>query len=96
MRLIDARVTFALEMRACQVPRSPAQKGYFNVRDAVAYLACPRSRIYDAVGLGALDPLRDGSRLLFTQEELDRYVESGGAKSPDPRKRSANGSRSAA
>mgnify|MGYP001413599488 CR=1 FL=1 len=49
--------------------------GYLDVDAAAAYLACPRSRIYDLVSLGRLRPHRDGRRLLFTRADLDAALD---------------------
>jgi excisionase family DNA binding protein len=75
--LIDDRVALALEERCDSVNND---HGYLNVEDAAAYLACPKSRIYDLVQLRKLSPERDGKRLLFTRGDLDRYVCNGGSQ----------------
>lgn len=49
-----------------------------NVDEAADFLRCGRQRIYDLVSEGRLDvPLRDGKRLLFTRDELERYLRAG-------------------
>ena len=50
-------------------------ESWFNVVRPADYLACPRGRIYDLVQLGKLEPRRDGRRLLFRRDDLDRYLE---------------------
>lgn len=49
---------------------------------AAAFLACPVSRVYSLTSAGRLPVHRDGTRLLFTRDELRDYVNAGGAKRP--------------
>jgi excisionase family DNA binding protein len=49
--------------------------GWLDTAGAAKHLSCPRSRIHDLVGLGKLNPSRDGRRLLFRSSDLDRYLE---------------------
>src|ERR1700733_9150952 len=79
--LVDARVAELLEQHE--------STGYFNSDDAAEYLACPVSRIHDAAGAGVLRGYKDGSRWLFTRAQLDEYVQNGGWRAPNPRKRRA-------
>ena len=72
--LIDDRVALALEERCDSVNNDD---GYLNTADAAAYLACPKSRIYDLVQLGQLVPHRDGARLLFKPSDLDACLDGG-------------------
>jgi excisionase family DNA binding protein len=53
----------------------PATTPWLNTDQAAAYIAAPRGRIHDLVQLGRLQPRRDGRRLLFRRDELDRYLE---------------------
>jgi hypothetical protein len=54
---------------------------WLDVDAAAAYLACPRSRIYDLVSLRKGNPdtgvehRKDGSRLLFRRDWLDAALE---------------------
>lgn len=49
-----------------------------NVDEAAEFLRCRPQRIYDLVSEGRLAvPLRDGKRLLFTRDELERYLRAG-------------------
>jgi excisionase family DNA binding protein len=55
---------------ACQSSSSP----YLDVDEAAAYLRCDDRRIYDLRASGRLACVRDGRRLLFTREALDRCL----------------------
>jgi excisionase family DNA binding protein len=58
-------------------PSSEPGTPWRNAEQAAAYLGdAPVSRIYDLVQSGALQPHRDGRRLLFHTDDLDAYVES--------------------
>lgn len=50
--------------------------------EAAEYLRCPLSRIRKLTMTDELPVHRDGRRVLYRREELDEYVEAGGAKSP--------------
>jgi excisionase family DNA binding protein len=54
--------------------------GWLDVPAAAAYLACPKGRVYELANRGLLPCERDGRRLLFRAEELDRWVRAGGAR----------------
>ncbi len=61
------------------------QKGHapwLDVEAAAAHLRCPKSRIYALVSTKRIPHHRDGSRLLFRQQELDDCVRAGGARRP--------------
>ena len=56
--------------------RQPANGSpWLDADGAAAHLATSRDRIYDLVQVRALHPHRDGRRLLFRREDLDRYLE---------------------
>jgi excisionase family DNA binding protein len=46
-----------------------------TVDEAATYLRCSRQAVYDRVHQGAIEPLRDGRRLLFRRVALDAYLE---------------------
>jgi excisionase family DNA binding protein len=48
---------------------------WLNAENAAAYIDAPVSRVHDLVQLRKLEPRRDGRRLLFRREALDRYLE---------------------
>lgn len=48
---------------------------WLDTKGAAEYLAAPVSRVHDLVQLGRLTPCRDGRRLLFRRDDLDRYLE---------------------
>jgi excisionase family DNA binding protein len=77
VQAIAHRVAEILDARPTAEP-SP----WMNVSQAAEYLACPTSRIYALVSAGRLPHERDGSRLLFQREQLDAFVQHGGAKRP--------------
>lgn len=54
--------------------RQPAASGWLDAKGAAEHLSCSVDRIHDLVQLGKLSPARDGRRLLFKVEDLDRYV----------------------
>ena len=59
-----------------------APEPWLDVAGAAEHLACPTSRIYALASAKRIPVERDGSRLLFRRDELDRWVEAGGAKRP--------------
>lgn len=55
-----------------------AASPWLDVDEAAAYIrAGSRQRIYDLVHAGALQPDRDGRRLLFHRDVLDLYLTGG-------------------
>lgn len=72
--LVEAVALRVAELLTDRLPAAHAD-GYLDVDGAAAYLACPRSRIYDLVQLGRIAPRRDGRRLLFTRSDLDAALE---------------------
>jgi excisionase family DNA binding protein len=46
-----------------------------TVGETASYLRCSRQAVYDRVHQGAIEPLRDGRRLLFRRLSLDAYLE---------------------
>jgi excisionase family DNA binding protein len=55
--------------------KDSASEPWIGVVEAAAYLACPRSRIYELVSRNRLPFRRDGRRLLFRRAELDAYLD---------------------
>ena len=55
---------------------------WLNAEGAARYLACKLSRIRKLTMTGDLPVFRDGSRVLYRREDLDRFVRAGGALSP--------------
>jgi excisionase family DNA binding protein len=53
------------------VPATP----WIDVNGAAERLLCSKQRVYDLVHSGGLQPRRDGRRLLFHKDDLDRYLE---------------------
>jgi excisionase family DNA binding protein len=46
-----------------------------TVGETAQYMRCTRQAVYDRVHQGAIEPLRDGRRLLFRRAALDAYLE---------------------
>jgi excisionase family DNA binding protein len=78
--LVEAVAVRVAELLADRPPVEPDP--WLDVAGAADYLACPPSRIYALVSADRVPVHRDGSRLLFRRDELDRFVEQGGAKRP--------------
>jgi len=57
--------------------RQPTDDSYLDAVEAAEFLSTSRSRVYDLVQLGKLEPVRDGRRLLFRRSALRAYVEGG-------------------
>lgn len=55
------------------VPVGP--EPYLTVDQAAEYLACPKSRVYELKKQGRIAHYRDGTRLLFTREDLDAALD---------------------
>jgi excisionase family DNA binding protein len=58
--------------------REDDSEGFIRAEEAAAYLACPKSRVYDLVSTRRMPHHRDGSRLLFDRSELREWVMKGG------------------
>lgn len=68
---LDDQTLEALADRVASRVRA-GQEPWLNADQAATYLACPVSRIHDLVKLGEVQVARDGRRLLFRREWLDR------------------------
>lgn len=51
-------------------------KGLYDADGAAAYLSTSQRRIHDLRRAGELAAVQDGREFKFTQDELDRYIES--------------------
>jgi excisionase family DNA binding protein len=71
---LEAIAQRAAEILAQQIGNQPTSP-YLNVDEAAAYLRCSRQAIYDRVSQRALEPARDGRRLLFHRDQLDAYLQ---------------------
>ncbi len=58
-------------------PSSP----WLNTEEAAKYLRCPTSRVLKLVHTGDLPRSKDGRRNLYSREDLERFIETGGASS---------------
>jgi excisionase family DNA binding protein len=47
---------------------------WLDAAGAAEHMATTTGRIYDLVQLGKLSPQRDGRRLLFRRDDLERYL----------------------
>lgn len=55
---------------------------WLSTRDAASYLRCPESRLRKLVMVRAIPFHKEGRRVLFSRDELDEFVRSGGAIAP--------------
>ena len=65
-------------VEAGAAPASP----WMRADEAAQYLACKLSRVRKLTSTGDLPVHRDGTRVLYRREELDRFIRAGGALSP--------------
>jgi excisionase family DNA binding protein len=73
--LVEALAGRVADLIAERTPDRP--EAYLNVEQAAEYLAAPVSRIYDLVRADRTNRLishKDGKRLLFRREDLDRCL----------------------
>jgi excisionase family DNA binding protein len=66
------------ERVAARVARTP----WLSAREAAQHLRCPVSRIRKLTMTGELPAHHDGRRALYRRDELDAYIERGGACCP--------------
>jgi hypothetical protein len=52
----------------------PTGSPWLDTRGAAEHMAATPARVHDLVALGRLMPRRDGRRLLFRREDIDRYL----------------------
>ena len=71
-RTIAAAVADELERRGTLAPTTITP--YMDVDQAAAYIAAKPQRLYDLVSEQKIEPQRDGRRLLFHRDALDRYL----------------------
>lgn len=57
---------------------------WLDAKGAADYLSCSLSRVRKLTMLGHLPSHRDGVRVLYRRDDLDRFVRSGGASTPGP------------
>jgi excisionase family DNA binding protein len=60
-----------------EVPPALVAEPWLNVEQAAAYLACPKSRIYDLTREGRLPRRKDGRRSLYRRSDLDAALDDG-------------------
>ena len=77
VELSEEQVTEIAQRAAAIVheQQTSAAPTWLNTTDAANYIAAKPGRVHDLVQLGRLQPRRDGRRLLFRRDELDRYLE---------------------
>lgn len=66
----------AIADRVAERLERPAE-GWLDVDQAAAYIAAPRSRIYDWIAQERVECRRDGRRVLFRREWLDAALGGG-------------------
>lgn len=64
----------AIAERVVDLLGKPAE-GWLDVDEAAAYIAAPKSRIYDWISQGRVEHRRDGRRVLFRREWLDAVLD---------------------
>lgn len=72
--LVDAIALRVVALLDGRTGRAEAPSPWLNTDEAAEYLRCSRQRVFDLVHAGALEPARDGRRLLFRSDDLDRYL----------------------
>ncbi|MGI8731413.1 MAG: helix-turn-helix domain-containing protein [Solirubrobacteraceae bacterium] len=70
---IATAVCDELEARAAGRP-AVTPSPFLDVDEAASYIRAGKQRIYDLVSAGAIEPRRDGRRLLFHRDDLDDYL----------------------
>jgi len=78
---VDERALDALAQRVAalvieQLER-PGRSPWLNADEAAEHLRCPVSRIRKLTMTGELPAHRDGRRVLYRRDDLDRYVRQG-------------------
>jgi excisionase family DNA binding protein len=67
-----------LAQRAAEILRdqqsASGPEPWLDVQAAADHLSCPKSRIYALVSARRIPHHRDGSRLLFRTDELDKWI----------------------
>jgi excisionase family DNA binding protein len=71
---LDALADRLFPRLAARLERDSNASPLLNTKGAAAYLSCSPGRVHDLVQLRKLKPERDGRRLLFRREELERYL----------------------
>lgn len=74
---VDAIAARVMTAMRCQ-PDSP----WLTAKEAAEYLRCPLSRVRKLTSTHELPHEHDGSRVLYRRDQLDQFVQTGGAKSP--------------
>jgi excisionase family DNA binding protein len=74
---LDAPATAVAEKLAGGVPTSSSSR-WITAAEAADYLRCSMARVRRLTGYGGLPSHRDGARVLYRQDELDRFVVNGG------------------
>ena len=75
---VPAELVDQIAERVAERLERPAES-WLDVDGAATYIAAPRSRVYDLVSQGRVECRRDGRRVLFRREWLDRALEGGGS-----------------
>jgi excisionase family DNA binding protein len=71
---LDALAELLAPRLAARFSAPAGASPWLDASGAAEYLATTRGRLYDLVQLGKLSPRRDGRRLLFRRDDLDRYL----------------------
>jgi excisionase family DNA binding protein len=73
-RPLKPEINWNLHMNHTPVIPAPIQSPYLNRAEAAAYVRTTDQGIYSLVKRGRLRPMPGSRRLLFTHQELDRYL----------------------
>lgn len=72
--LVDAVAERVVDLLADRTAAAGPVSPWLTTDEAAEYLRCGRQRVFDLVHAGTLEPARDGRRLLFRRDALDRYL----------------------
>jgi excisionase family DNA binding protein len=76
--LVEEIAQRAAAILAEQQPQAPASP-WLSTTEAAEYLRAPKSRVFDLTSQGRLRVHKDGARNLYRREDLDAYLQRGGA-----------------
>lgn len=75
--LDDAALDRLAQLLAPRLSIGDATTPWLTVDEAAERIRGTRQRVYDLVHQGRLQPARDGRRVLFHRDDIDRYLASG-------------------
>jgi excisionase family DNA binding protein len=75
-------VELAEQIAARLAPMLSGASPWLTAAEAAVYLRCPLSRVRKLTMTRELPCCRDGRRVLYYRDELDKFIRSGGASCP--------------